>query len=75
MNVRTRKSKGRRAGKPEATRVVRVAEAGAMLSVSPTTIRRWCTKGLLPYGIIEGQRRIRVADIDRLIELGMRGKL
>jgi predicted site-specific integrase-resolvase len=55
--------------------MVRVSEAGQMLSVSATTIRRWCRDGILPYGWLEGQRRISIADIERLVDQVLRGKM
>jgi excisionase family DNA binding protein len=55
--------------------MVRVSEAGPMLSVSATTIRRWCRDGILPYGWLEGQRRIKVTDIEQFVDKVRRGKL
>jgi predicted site-specific integrase-resolvase len=46
-----------------------------MLSVSATTIRRWCRDGILPYGWLEGQRRIKVTDIEQFVDKVRRGKL
>jgi predicted site-specific integrase-resolvase len=54
---------------------VRVSEAGQMLSVSATTIRRYCAAGILPYGWLNGQRRISVADIEQFVDRVRRGKL
>jgi hypothetical protein len=54
---------------------VRVSDAARMLSVSATTIRRYCAAGILPYGWLNGQRRISVADIEQFVERVRRGKL
>jgi predicted site-specific integrase-resolvase len=55
--------------------MVRVSGAAKMLSVSATTIRRYCASGDLPYGWYEGQRRISVADIVQFADRVKRGKL
>jgi predicted site-specific integrase-resolvase len=55
--------------------MVRVSDAGKMLSVSATTIRRYCAAGILPYGWLNGQRRISVADIEQFVDRVRRGKL
>lgn len=55
--------------------MVRVAGAAKLLDVSGTTIRRWCASGDLPYGWYQGQRRIKVEDIEKFVERVRRGKL
>jgi predicted site-specific integrase-resolvase len=55
--------------------MVRVSDAARMLSVSDTTVRRYCAAGILPYGWLNGQRRIRVSDIERLVDQVLRGKM
>jgi excisionase family DNA binding protein len=55
--------------------MVRVSDAAKLLSVSDTTIRRYCTSGDLPFGWYRGQRRIRVADIEQFVDRVRRGKL
>jgi excisionase family DNA binding protein len=55
--------------------MVRVSGAAALLSVSDTTIRRWCAAGILPFGWLNGQRRIKVSDIERLADQVLRGKM
>lgn len=55
--------------------MVRVADAARMLSVSGTTIRRYCARGDLPFGWYQGQRRIKVSDIEQFVERVKRGKM
>lgn len=73
--VTANKTKHKTATPTPAPVMVRVSGAAKMLSVSPTTVRRYCAAGILPYGWLEGQRRIRVSDIERLVDQVLRGKM
>lgn len=50
---------------------VRIGEAARLLEVSPDTIRRWCDAGKLHCTrTLGGQRRIRRADVEALLDEG-----
>jgi excisionase family DNA binding protein len=55
--------------------MVRVSDAAKLLSVSGTTIRRYCARGDLPFGWYQGQRRIKVTDIEQFVDRVKRGKM
>jgi predicted site-specific integrase-resolvase len=75
MSITSAKQKEKRPTPSPAPIMVRVSGAAKMLSVSETTIRRYCAAGILPYGWLNGQRRIRVADIEQFVDRVKRGKL
>jgi excisionase family DNA binding protein len=75
MSLQATKQKEKRSTPTPAPLMVRVSDAARMLSVSDTTIRRYCTSGDLPFGWYRGQRRIKVTDIEQFVDRVRRGKL
>ena len=54
---------------PEPPRYLRAAEVAAMMQVSPKTVSRWATEGMLPFlKTLGGHRRYPAVEIRQLAE-------
>lgn len=54
-----------------AEELISLKEAASILSISLSTIRRWITQGRLPCVRLGRLLRVRVADIDAIVRLGL----
>ena len=51
-------------------RLLKVREAATMLAISENLLRKWLSRGVLPFVKIEGVVRLDTRDIEGLIEAG-----
>ena len=50
------------------TELLTEREVAALLRVTPSTVGRWATRGLIPVIVLpSGRRRFRLGDVERLI--------
>lgn len=51
-------------------KLISVKEAALLLSLSPKTVGNWCSRRLIDHVRIGGSVRLKVEDVERLIEEG-----
>lgn len=54
--------------------LVTIAEAAALLSVAPMTLRKWYAEGRLPVVKLGRAVRVRLADIEKIVQMGLKTK-